>query len=124
VYSFFNLDTRCGGWSTPRLSLFIPRNDPVSFYRWLGGPQGPSERVQKISPKRGFDPRTVQPAARRYALCMSCGAPEFWALRSCGADLTQGQLHRKDKNKNSVILMEVRLQTESEGNGILGGKKP
>jgi hypothetical protein len=32
-------------------------------YRRLGGPQGMSERVEKVSPPPGFDPRTVQPAA-------------------------------------------------------------
>jgi hypothetical protein len=32
-------------------------------YRWLGGPQVPSGNVRKISPPRGFVPRTVQPVA-------------------------------------------------------------
>ena len=36
------------------------------LYRRLGGPQGPSGEVQKISPPPGFDPRTVQPVATRY----------------------------------------------------------
>ena len=36
------------------------------LYRRLGGPQGRSERVRKISPPPGFDPRTVQPVASRY----------------------------------------------------------
>ena len=31
------------------------------LYRRLGGSQGRSGRVQKISPAPGFDPRTVQP---------------------------------------------------------------
>jgi hypothetical protein len=34
--------------------------------RGLDGPQGRSERVQKISPPPGFDPWTVQPVASRY----------------------------------------------------------
>jgi hypothetical protein len=34
--------------------------------RRLGGPQGRSGRVRKISPLTGFDPRTVQPVAGRY----------------------------------------------------------
>ena len=33
------------------------------LYRRLGGPQGRSGRVRKISPLLGFDPRTVQPVA-------------------------------------------------------------
>jgi hypothetical protein len=36
------------------------------LYRRLGGPQGRSERLRKISPPPGFDPRTVQPVASRY----------------------------------------------------------
>jgi len=34
--------------------------------RMLGGPQGRSVLVWKISPPLGFDPRTVQPVASRY----------------------------------------------------------
>jgi hypothetical protein len=37
-----------------------------SLYRRMGGPQARSGRVRKISPSTGFDPRTVQPIARRY----------------------------------------------------------
>jgi hypothetical protein len=36
-----------------------------SLYRRLGGPQGRSGQVQKISPQIGFDPRTAQPVASR-----------------------------------------------------------
>jgi hypothetical protein len=36
------------------------------LYRRLGGPQGRSGRVRKISPPSGFDPRTVQPVVSRY----------------------------------------------------------
>jgi hypothetical protein len=32
----------------------------------LGGPQGRSGQVRKISPLPGFDPQTVQPVASRY----------------------------------------------------------
>jgi hypothetical protein len=34
--------------------------------RRLGGPQGQSEQVWKISLPLGFDPRTAQPVASRY----------------------------------------------------------
>ena len=37
--------------------------------RWLGGPQGRSGLVRKISPPLGFDSRTVQPVANRYTDC-------------------------------------------------------
>ena len=39
------------------------------LYRRLGGPQGRSGRVRKISPFSGFDPRTVQPVVSRYTDC-------------------------------------------------------
>jgi hypothetical protein len=43
-----------------------PRKSRSPFYRRLGGTQGRSERVRKISPLPGFDPRTVQPVASSY----------------------------------------------------------
>jgi hypothetical protein len=51
---------RCRVSVTPR-PLFIPGKDPV-----LGGPQGWSGQVRKISPAPGLNPRTVQPVASRY----------------------------------------------------------
>ena len=39
------------------------------LYRRLGGPQGRSGRVRKVSLPPGFDPRTVQPIASRYTDC-------------------------------------------------------
>ena len=36
------------------------------FYKMLGVPQGQSGRVRKISPRMGFDPRTVQAIANRF----------------------------------------------------------
>jgi len=39
------------------------------LYSRLGGPQGRSGWVQKISPPLGFDPRTIQPVAIRYTNC-------------------------------------------------------
>ena len=43
-----------------------PGKTRYALYRRLGGPQGRSGRVRKISPPPGFDPRTVQPVASRY----------------------------------------------------------
>jgi len=50
---------------TPR-PLFTPVKTRYPLYRRLGGPQGRSEQVGKISPPPGFDPRTVKPVASRY----------------------------------------------------------
>ena len=55
-----------GGWSTPRPCRFTPEKTRYPLYRRLGGPQGRSGRVRKISPLPGFDPRTVQPVDSRY----------------------------------------------------------
>ena len=43
-----------------------PGKTRYPLYRRLGGPQGRSGRVRKISPPTGFDPQTVQPVASRY----------------------------------------------------------
>ena len=52
------------GWLTSLPGRFTCRNETrCPFYRRLGGPQGRSGRVRKISSPQGFDPRTVQPTA-------------------------------------------------------------
>jgi hypothetical protein len=57
-----------GGWSTPRSGRFATgKESRYPLYRRLGGPQGPSERVRKISPV--LDPRTVQPVVSCYTDC-------------------------------------------------------
>jgi len=43
-----------------------PRKTRYQMYRRLGGPQGLSGRVRKISKQPEFDPRTVQSVASRY----------------------------------------------------------
>jgi hypothetical protein len=43
-----------------------PGKTRYPLYRTLGGPQGRSGRVQKISPPPGFNPRTVQSVASTY----------------------------------------------------------
>ena len=43
-----------------------PGKTQYPLHRRLGGPQGRSGRVRKISPPSGFDPRAVQPVASRY----------------------------------------------------------
>jgi hypothetical protein len=56
-----------GEWITPRPGPFTPGTEiRYPFYMRLGGPQGQSGRVRKVSAQPGFDPRTVQPLASRY----------------------------------------------------------
>ena len=43
-----------------------PGKTRYTSYRRLGGPQGRSGRMRKISPPPDFDPRTVQAVASRY----------------------------------------------------------
>jgi hypothetical protein len=47
-------------------AVLPPGKTQYPLYRRLGGPQGRSERVRKISPPAEFDPPTVQPVASRY----------------------------------------------------------
>jgi len=54
-----------GSASRPGRSL-PPGKTRYSLHRRLGGPQGRSGQVRKISPPPGFDSRTVQPVANRY----------------------------------------------------------
>jgi hypothetical protein len=48
------------------LAALPPGKTRYPLNRRLGGPQGRSGQVRKISPPPGFDPRTVQPVASRY----------------------------------------------------------
>jgi hypothetical protein len=43
--------------------VLFPGMSRYPMYRKLGSPQRWSERVRRISPPLGFDPRTVQPVA-------------------------------------------------------------
>jgi hypothetical protein len=54
-----------GSASRPGRTL-PPGKTRYPFYRRLGGPQGRSGQVRKISPPPGFDPQTVQPVSSRY----------------------------------------------------------
>jgi hypothetical protein len=51
-----------GWWSTPRPARLTPGTETwYQLIKGLGGPQGRSGRLRKISPLPGFDPRTIQP---------------------------------------------------------------
>jgi len=47
-------------------AALLPVKIRYPLYWRLGGPQGRSGRVRKLSTPPGFDPRTVQPVASRY----------------------------------------------------------
>jgi hypothetical protein len=48
------------------LAALPPEKTRYQLYRRLGGTQGRSGRVRKISPQPEFNPRTVQSVASRY----------------------------------------------------------
>ena len=59
--------TRWGEGSASRPGRSLPPDKTrYPSYRGLGGPQGRSGQVRKISPPPGFYPRTVQQVASRY----------------------------------------------------------
>jgi hypothetical protein len=65
MYSFtFTLTSALDGGRWSRPGRFTSGKDPVPIV--LGGPQGRSGRMRKISLPPGFDPLTVQPVASRY----------------------------------------------------------
>jgi len=64
---FLDHGTRRGEGSASRPDHSLPpEKTRYSLYRRLGGLQGRSGQVRKISPPPGFVPRTVQPVASRY----------------------------------------------------------
>jgi len=68
LYSFLTtaLEGGEGSASRPCRSLPPEKKTWYPLYRRLGGPQGRSGQVRKISLPPGFGPRTVQPVASRY----------------------------------------------------------
>ena len=56
---------RVGGQRDAPATL-LPGKTQYPLYRRLGGPQGQSGQVWKISLPPGFNPRTIQPIVSRY----------------------------------------------------------
>jgi len=64
---FLYHDTRRGEGSASRPGRSLPPGKTrYPSYKRLGGSQGRSRQVRKISPPPGLDPRTVQPVTSRY----------------------------------------------------------
>ena len=68
--STFSLTSALDGgvWGQRQVPAALPLGKKrYALYRWLGGLQGRSGAVRKISASPpGLDPRTVQPVASRY----------------------------------------------------------
>ena len=56
---------RCVGGQRHAPTAVPPGKTRYPLYRTVGGPQGRSGLMLKISPPPGFDPRTVHPVASR-----------------------------------------------------------
>jgi hypothetical protein len=68
---FHDYDTRRGGWSPARPGRTLPPGKTrYPLYRRLGGSQGRSGQVRKISPPPGFDLWTVQPVVNHGTVIM------------------------------------------------------
>jgi len=64
---FLDHSTRRGEGSESRPGRSLPPGKTqYPFYRRLGGHQGRSGQMRKISPLTGFDPRILQPVVSRY----------------------------------------------------------
>jgi hypothetical protein len=65
LYPFMTTALEGGEGSASRPGRSLPPGETqYPLYRRLGGPQGRSGQVRKISPPPGFDPRTVQLVSR------------------------------------------------------------
>jgi hypothetical protein len=109
VLLFLYLGARWG-WvvnATPR-----PFYTRYPLYRRLGGPQGRSGRMRKISSPRGFDPRTDQPVVIPVRLqWWSHFQIIHWQLLNCAIYV---QLHRVEANfDNTSHEMKERWNRQS-----------
>ena len=97
-----------GSASRPGRSL-PPGKSRYPLYRRLGGSQGRSGQVRKISPPPGFDSRTVQPVASRYTDCATRPTK-----KGCGGCLkyllSWGGGHHYMKTENHYIHLNVQLK--------------
>jgi hypothetical protein len=78
-----------------------PGKTRYPLYRRLGGPQGRSGRVRKISPPPGFDPRNFQPLASRYTDCAIPSAI-FCIIGLCQKLITWAASHKCKENDENV----------------------
>jgi len=84
---FLDHGTRRGwGVSVTHRRLFTSEKTWYSLYRRLGGPQGRSGKVRKISSPPGFDPWTFRPVASRFT---------DWANRPTRAERDWKNIKRK-----------------------------
>ena len=70
-----------GGWLTLHFGRLTPGKETrYQLYRRLGGPQGQSGRVQKISSPPEIDPRTIQPVASPCTYYAHPTSVSYWSF--------------------------------------------
>ena len=77
----------------------LPGKTRYPLYMRLGGPQGRSGRVWKISLPAGFDPRTVQPVASRYTDWATIGQ-----INSANSKQNVNDLLQRYSKHSSILL--------------------
>jgi hypothetical protein len=82
-------------------AALLSRKPRYPFYRNLGGPQGRSERVRKISPPSGFDPETVQPVAWKEEV------ESFKHTTGCSFYREQGSCHYLFRRKQALYATRM-----------------
>jgi len=99
-----------GEGSGSRPGRYLPPGKTLyPLYRKLGGPQGRSGQVQKISPPPGIDSRTVQLVAGRYT--------DYRPLAIGGYPLNRLFLNScRKNNKLDMQTPETKYGTRPAGN--------
>jgi hypothetical protein len=107
LYSIFDLGTRRGEGSASHPGRTLPAGKTrYTLYRRLGGPQGRSGQVRKISPLPGFDPRTVQPVGSRYTDYATRPMEAIIKAENCGL------LHRSGGRVGRVHVARKLISVE------------
>ena len=88
-------------------ALYPPRKTRYPLCRRLGGPQGRSGQMRKISPPPGFDPLTIQSVASRYTDYDTRPRKSMWINSKIAQSLLM-------LSANTIINRFVRIDTETE----------
>ena len=114
-----------GAWSTPSPGRFTSGR-PATHCRWLGGPQGRSGWVRKISHPPGFDPRTVQSVASRYTdYAIPAHASQLLHIKNQGDHITGERRWVGLVSRGEKCLQNIRQTSEwdrpllTTGQGVL-----
>ena len=94
---------------TPR-PLFTLEKNRYLLYRSLGGSQGRSGQVRKISSPPGFDPRTVQPVASRYT-DWATRPTILWIRHTLLCCKDSVHIHTESNVQNHSLLFRLNLLT-------------